>query len=263
MEYIQIPVGRAKDLTGKRFGFYTVLYRTENKNNQPCWVCRCDCGTTKPVRSQYLTKAKEPSCGCQNRQKSRERMAKYNEQQRNLKIGDVVGNLTIIDYIGLRKQKSRDKNESWYLCKCSCGNIKEIRGNDLQQQSIKSCGCISSLGERTIETILKEHSINYKKEFTFKDLTNPKTGRRLRFDFCIFNSSEEIDFLVEFDGRQHISGPEAKWSNSSSLEDIKFKDNLKDEYCKNKGITLKRIPYYCLSKLNYQTLYGNDFIIQN
>ena len=28
----EIPVGRAKDITGQRFGKWTVLYRVKNKN---------------------------------------------------------------------------------------------------------------------------------------------------------------------------------------------------------------------------------------
>ena len=37
-------VGRAEDLTGKKFGKWTVLYRTINDNgNKPKWVCKCDC----------------------------------------------------------------------------------------------------------------------------------------------------------------------------------------------------------------------------
>lgn len=39
MDYKQIPIGQAKDLTGKRFGHLTVLYRTENNKTQTMWVC--------------------------------------------------------------------------------------------------------------------------------------------------------------------------------------------------------------------------------
>ncbi len=44
MEYKQIPVGQAKDLTGQKFGRLTVLYRTENKSKMTRWVCECECG---------------------------------------------------------------------------------------------------------------------------------------------------------------------------------------------------------------------------
>lgn len=38
----------------------------------------------------------------------------------------------------------RDKNGNFlWLCQCECGNFKEISGTDLQNEKIKSCGCLS------------------------------------------------------------------------------------------------------------------------
>lgn len=40
MDYEKIKVGRAEDLTGQRFGNWTVLYRTTNSaSNKVRWVC--------------------------------------------------------------------------------------------------------------------------------------------------------------------------------------------------------------------------------
>ena len=38
-----------KDLTGKVFNKWTVLYRDINKNNKVIWFCRCECGYEKGV----------------------------------------------------------------------------------------------------------------------------------------------------------------------------------------------------------------------
>jgi len=39
-EFPEKSVGRAENLTGKKFGKWTVLYRTINDNgNKPKWVC--------------------------------------------------------------------------------------------------------------------------------------------------------------------------------------------------------------------------------
>ena len=116
MDYKQIPIGQAKDLTGQKFGHLTALYRTENNKTQTMWVCQCDCGEIKPMSAQYFTKAKDPSCGCQNKIKASNRMKVYNENQRSINIGDRFGKLVVVEYEGLRKQASRDKNESWYIC---------------------------------------------------------------------------------------------------------------------------------------------------
>ena len=261
--YKKIPLGQAKDITNQRFGHLTALYRTVNNKTQTMWVCKCDCGTIKPMAMPYFTKAKDPSCGCQNRIKASTRMKKYNANQRTIQIGDRFGKLVVIKYEGLRKQASRDKNESWYICQCDCGNIKSIRGNDLSSGAVISCGCISSRGEEIIKDILNNYNINYKTEYTFPDLRNPLTNYRLRFDFAIFDKDDNLQYLIEFDGKQHYTGPDTNtWSHTKdTLEDIQFRDNLKNEYCKKNNIILKRIPYTSLSHLNYDEIISSMYNI--
>lgn len=256
--YKEIPLGQAKDLRGQKYGTLTPLYRTENKGTRTMWVCQCDCGEIKPIAQQYFTQKENPSCGCINRKKASERMSTFNESNKSVQIGNKYGKLTVINYLGLRKQKSRDKNESWYLCKCECGNKKEIRGNDLVTGGVISCGCISSVGEARIKELLNENNIEYKTEYIFSDLINPHTNCHLRFDFAVFKNNE-LQYLIEFDGRQHFFGPEASWTHSSNLEDIRFRDNLKNEYCKKNNIILKRIPYTSLSHLSYEEIIGNQY----
>lgn len=261
MDYKRIPIGQAKDLTGQKFGHLTALYRTENNKTQTMWVCQCDCGEIKPMSAQYFTKAKDPSCGCQNKIKASNRMKAYNETQRSINIGDRFGKLVVVEYEGLRKQASRDKNESWYICQCDCGGpLKSIRGNDLITGGIISCGCVSSVGEMAIKNILNKNNISYKSEYIFSNLKNPKTNYHLRFDFAIFNN-DKLEYLIEFDGRQHFIGPEADWSHSDSLEDIQFRDKLKDDYCKEHNIVLKRIPYTALPHLSYEEIIGTKYDI--
>ena len=53
-------------------------------------------------------------------------------------VGQVFGELTV-----LKKTDKRSSNGGVYwLCKCSCGNIKEILGQSLKNGRTKSCGCI-------------------------------------------------------------------------------------------------------------------------
>ena len=78
-------------------------------------------------------------------------------------------------------------------------------GNLLKSGSKSSCGCLSSKGEYYIEKILKQNNIIYNKDYALDELTN-ETGRRLRFDFVIYNDDGSINRFVEFDGNQHNSG---------------------------------------------------------
>lgn len=55
------------DLVGVRFGRLVVLERAANDRIYPVWVCKCDCGSVKEVRSIYLRSGGVKSCGCLHR----------------------------------------------------------------------------------------------------------------------------------------------------------------------------------------------------
>lgn len=52
---------------------------------------------------------------------------------------EVFGQLTVIE-----KDGYDNSNKILWKCKCSCGNIKSVRGNDLRQGKILSCGCLGN-----------------------------------------------------------------------------------------------------------------------
>lgn len=59
------------DITGKRFGRWTVLAEGEHEQGKSSkWVCKCDCGTVKTaVLYSALTKGNSMSCGCLRKEK--------------------------------------------------------------------------------------------------------------------------------------------------------------------------------------------------
>lgn len=57
-------MGKPHDLTGKRFGRWTVLERDGKIGTNIAWKCRCDCGTVRTVRATVLVKGRSLSCGC-------------------------------------------------------------------------------------------------------------------------------------------------------------------------------------------------------
>lgn len=67
-------MGKSLDLTGQRFGRLVALKkseRTDAKRNT-WWICQCDCGNIKEVRTSCLIHGYAKSCGCYNREKARE-----------------------------------------------------------------------------------------------------------------------------------------------------------------------------------------------
>lgn len=52
--------------------------------------------------------------------------------------GQIYTRLTVRGFVG------RDKwGQLMWLCDCSCGNWKVVRGHDLRNKKIKSCGCLN------------------------------------------------------------------------------------------------------------------------
>ena len=69
----------------------------------------------------------------------------------------------------------------FWKCKCECGNITHVSGNNLKRGNTSSCGCINySIGEKNIANWLDDHNIAYKKEWVIPNLN-------YRFDFAIFD----------------------------------------------------------------------------
>jgi hypothetical protein len=70
----------------------------------------------------------------------------------------------------------------------------------------------------------------------------------LRFDFGIFDNNGKLLFLCEYDGQQHFEPVVfGNFSFNIAVEkynDLVRRDNIKNEYCKNKNIALLRIPYW-------------------
>lgn len=56
--------GRTVDLIGRRFGRLVVVERSHRAGSRIRWACRCDCGVTKEVFGNALTRGATKSCGC-------------------------------------------------------------------------------------------------------------------------------------------------------------------------------------------------------
>lgn len=65
-----------KDLTGSIFGRWTVIEfygYTPDRSQKSVWMCRCECGTSRPVVATHLASGRSKSCGCLHKEK----MAKF------------------------------------------------------------------------------------------------------------------------------------------------------------------------------------------
>lgn len=231
---------------------------TPGGNRYIQYLCKCSCGNETIVRSSYLRNGNTKSCGCLVKEKLTQRNINNGEI---VNVGDKFGHLTVIKDLGMRKQVSRNKNWRWSLCQCDCGSDPiEVPNNQLRTGQKKSCGCLTSLGEETIEKVLRENSIHYIKEYSFSDLRDDISHRMYRFDFAIFEN-DILQYLIEFDGSQHYVETSGSWKNKRTLEDIQRIDEIKNDYCRKNNIKLKRIPYFNLSYITFDNIISDKWDI--
>lgn len=256
-------MGKMVDLTGKRFGQLLVLECAGKLDGRRySWKCQCDCGNVKIIAGASLTSGNTKSCGCANK-KGLQKWNLEQSEKAKIPIGTKFGKLTVIEDLGFREQVP-GHNRRWYKCQCDCGNIHEAMGNSLKQGQIISCGkCLTSKGEYLIKKILDENDIIYNYNISLPELIQ-ETGKKLRFDFILYNSNGDIIRIIEFDGRQHVYGPDTKyWGHTTdTLESIKERDNLKNQFCIRHNIPLNRIPYSHINNITLDDLIGDKFLIK-
>ena len=108
---------------------------------------------------------------------------------------------------------------------------------------------LSSSGEIKIHNILSDYGVPFEEEYEFDDLI-ASSGRKLRFDFAVFDDDGELDFLIEFQGRQHYQSV-SKFGGAKGVYKQKYNDTQKRKYCLKHNIKLVSIPYYDENKLSY------------
>jgi hypothetical protein len=56
--------GSFKNISGQKFKSWTVIEFSHSENGYAVWVCKCECGTIKNMRTTYLKGTGAESCGC-------------------------------------------------------------------------------------------------------------------------------------------------------------------------------------------------------
>lgn len=122
-----------KDLTGMRFGMWTVIRFHDVKNETARWLCKCDCGITKkPVYGSQLRNGSSTGCGCRRLAKSRARVPHNFVDLSGKRFGKLVV---------LHRNGTADGTRATWRCRCDCGGESVVRTIDLNKGKAVTCGC--------------------------------------------------------------------------------------------------------------------------
>ena len=137
--------------------------------------------------------------------------------------------------------------------RCSCGREFTTTWNYVKTKGTTRCPVCSgyqSRGVSRIEDWLVCHGLSFEKEKTFPDCGPQNQKQRYRFDFYLPNQNT----CIEYDGEQHFriadfGGCKDEEFLTRRLLDTARRDEVKTQYCEDKGIQLIRIKYTEIGKI--------------
>ena len=138
----------------------------------------------------------------------------------------------------------------WWVCKNGHEHKAKI-SNKIRWLGCKKCSpfIMQTKCKQIFEEIFQTTFASQRPKW----LINPKTKRRLELD----GYNENLKLAFEYDGRQHSEPFRNTNRHKAQFIQLQYRDSIKNEICKLKGVTLIRIPF----TIKYNNL--STFIIDN
>lgn len=233
---------------GDKIGRLTIKERAKR---QYYFICECECGNLKEVRSDHLKNERIRSCGCLQKETSKrlghERAKSIAGHNRIDITGKRFGRLVAKEMVRHEKYGV----EIW-RCKCDCGSVHEVYKSNLLSGHTTSCGCSMSKMEEKVARILTEEGIGFVKNKTF-DGCRSESGALAKFDFYVNGA-----LVVECDGEHHRKYTGGVFTDEM-IDKIQKMDDVKDKWCADNDIPIIRIPYSHYKKIRiYDLLPGTS-----
>lgn len=226
-----------RDLTGQRFGRWTVLGRGADKicsgRKLRTYSCVCDCGILRDVAENSLMTGKSTSCGCYRKERA-EAAIEYEDL-----TGRRFGHWTVLEKRESRKYPGGGYAQMWF-CRCDCGTVKEVSQCLLKGGYSRSCGCESAYQlEEDVAAYLSERGVHFERQKAFDDCLGVG-GLPLRFDFYVEADGRKV--LIECQGEQHYR-PVSYFGGEAAFETRTEHDRKKREYAIANGYEFLEVPY--------------------
>ena len=87
--------------------------------------------------------------------------------------------------------------------------------------------------------LLIKNDIKYIREHRFDECYNPKTSKKLPFDFFL----PEYNMVIEYHGEQHYVKTGYFDNRAGGLEGLQYRDKIKKEFCIKNDISYIEISY--------------------
>ena len=140
-----------KHLIGAQINKWIIFDIVERRHKDIGYVyakCKCTCGTVRDVRLSKLLDNTCKDCGCGHIERRQEKVSKQYEHL----INTTINGWTILDII----PPDEKHHDTFVMCKCRCGTIKEVRLFYITSGRSKDCGCgrKKTMSERTMKNLV-------------------------------------------------------------------------------------------------------------
>lgn len=203
---------------GQKYGTWEVIdfIRVPHKNKSGStikWLCKCEKCKAEKIIIPCTLKADKSMCSCQ---KQSEKI----KNKRDEHIGKKYNRLTIVDF---NCKQTGNAKHVYAVCRCDCGETKEIQLQFVIDGTIKSCGCYAKeIRERQKQEYSKTKSPLYSTWSGMKQRCfNEKNTEYLNY------GGRGITVCEDWLGKQGFDNFE-QWS-------------IRNGYRPNNGLTIDRI----------------------
>lgn len=163
-----------------------------------------------------------------------------------------------VEFVGIKKLGKTDKDTIINIICPICNNKFSIRRAYLDNNEVIRCskcsGKKSSLEIKTERWLIK-NNIKFENQKVFEEC---KYKTPLFFDFYL----PDYNIAIECDGKQHEE-PSKYFGGEENFKQQKIRDEIKNNYCKEKNIKLKRIFYKDFKNTNYKNILNNIFTLRS
>lgn len=170
-------------MVGQKFGRWTVISKGD-KTPSRCWkwLCRCDCGAQKEVDGTGLRSGRSKSCGCLQKEIAANVSKTITQHKLRGKFKEIIGSrygrLMVVGY-----HRTGNCRQSYWNCKCDCGNMVTVRRSGLVTGRTTSCGCYQKESATKRISMLqlthgKSKSVEYKAWLNMRMRCNYRTSQR-------------------------------------------------------------------------------------
>lgn len=149
--------------------------------------------------------------------------------------GDQIGKIRVIHQFNTLECESPHKR--WY-CECSCGNQVVLTENEIYSQNCAKA-CSQWRGEICAMDLFNELNVRYIAQQKFED-----------FDFTFDFYLPDLNIVIECDGAQHFRTQNNDWTTPFKMQEMRRREEEKQQYCKKHNITMLQIPFWDYDKLN-------------